>query len=188
MAPNEFFSHHTYTNPCPKMKFKHSDAQEEETLAAMNPVQKALYKMLNPLADLKRGIQQQRFLPVQTVYVVHFLCFAIGGFCAYYIFLFSVMLNTCGDCDPDPWDADDDASSGGDDDYTPAPSVPDDDFSSFVLIWEAIVGMVGGSDGVSTTSPQGLVFDIFKLILPCLCFPSDLPKWTFTLERTLNTG
>ncbi len=129
----------------------HLLAVEKELVGKMNPLQAHLYnKMLNPLEELKKGLKQQRYLPGDIVWAVHFVVLAIGLFCTLYIFLFSVKLNTCAGCDPIGESGDDDDEEEavlGDDDTTPAPTVPDDDFASIVLIWEAIAAMLGVETG-----------------------------------------
>jgi hypothetical protein len=66
------------------------------------------HRYLNPLRDLKGATRRTKFLPLWAVYFVHGFCLLLAGFCSYYIFLFSVMLNRCASCGPpDSMDDDD---------------------------------------------------------------------------------
>jgi hypothetical protein len=87
---------------------------EEKQLASfgtgiLGMLKRFIYRRyLHPLRDLNGTLHRTNFLPYYAVYAVHTFCILLAGFCTYYIFLFSVMLNRCASCGPpDSMDDDD---------------------------------------------------------------------------------
>merc|ERR1712000_410675 len=73
---------------------------ENEKIAHYNPILKMIYlKTLSPLKHIRSDALPPPMLPLWSKYAIYGLAFVYCSWCSFYVFMFSVYMNRCSECD-----------------------------------------------------------------------------------------